>query len=240
MLSKGHLKLIQNLKSKKQRAKHGLFIAEGDKIIHEILKANLKVKTIFSTNIKAFKNYNLFKDQLIETSPALFNEISSLSSPSTSLGIFQMQSFQFPASNYQLFLDQIQDPGNLGTIIRIADWYGIRQIHCKTGTVDLYNPKVLQASMGSFMRVQLNYIEDTALFFENNALPVLGTFMAGENIHKIQKPSKALIVIGNEGNGISSDIKEYCSQEITIPKFGEAESLNAAIATAIVLDNLIK
>jgi TrmH family RNA methyltransferase len=240
MLSKGHLKLIQNLRSKKQRVKHGLFIAEGDKIIKEILDADVKVKTIFSTDVKAFENYSLYNDQLVEIDTNELQEISSLNTPSKSIGIFEISNFQFPVSNFQLFLDEIQDPGNLGTIIRIADWYGIKQIHCKKGTVDLYNPKVLQASMGSFMRVQINYLDDLDLFFMINELPVFGTFMDGINLHTMKKPEKGLIVIGNEGNGISPEVEQHCSNKVTIPKFGDAESLNAGIASAIVLDNFLR
>lgn len=237
MLSNSHIKIIQALKTKKQRQKKGLFIAEGEKIISEILASNIKVRTIFTTDTTLFEKYNLYPDQLIDVSDREMKELTSLNTPSNSLGIFQIPDIKFESSGLELFLDEIQDPGNLGTIIRIADWYGIHQIHCKKGTVDLYNPKVLQSSMGSFMRVQINTIEDCAQFFEKNTLPVYGTFINGEDLHKSETPEKAMIVIGNEGKGISDEITSYCKFRITIPKFGEAESLNAGVATAIILDN---
>lgn len=240
MLSKSHLKLIQNLRSKKQRIKNGLFIAEGEKIIQEVLASNVKVKTIFSTDSHLFENNQLYPDQLVEIDELTLKEISSLISPSKALGIFEIPKIEFDTSNIELCLDEIQDPGNLGTIIRIADWYGITQIHCKKGTVDLYNPKVIQASMGSFMRVQVNYLDDLADFLSNQNKPIFGAFMDGENLHELSIPKEALIVIGNEGNGISSEVEQHCSHKITIPRFGEAESLNAGIATAIILDNFIR
>jgi TrmH family RNA methyltransferase len=240
MLSKSHLKLIQNLRSKKQRIKNGLFIAEGEKIIQEVLASNVKVKTIFSTDGHLFENNQLYPDQLVEIDELTLKEISSLISPSKALGIFEIPKIQFDTSIIELCLDEIQDPGNLGTIIRIADWYGITKIHCKKGTVDLYNPKVIQASMGSFMRVQVNYLDDLADFLSNQNKPIFGAFMDGENLHELSIPKEALIVIGNEGNGISSEVEQHCSHKITIPRFGEAESLNAGIATAIILDNFIR
>jgi TrmH family RNA methyltransferase len=240
MLSKSHLKLIQNLRSKKQRIKNGLFIAEGEKIIQEVLASNVKVKTIFSTDGHLFENNQLYPDQLVEIDELTLKEISSLISPSKALGIFEIPKIQFDTSIIELCLDEIQDPGNLGTIIRIADWYGITKIHCKKGTVDLYNPKVIQASMGSFMRVQVNYVDDLADFLSSQNKPIFGTFMDGENLHELSIPKEALIVIGNEGIGISSEVEQHCSHKITIPRFGEAESLNAGIATAIILDNFIR
>jgi TrmH family RNA methyltransferase len=240
MLSKSHLKLIQNLRSKKQRIKNGLFIAEGEKIIQEVLASNVKVKTIFSTDGHLFENNQLYPDQLVEIDELTLKEISSLISPSKALGIFEIPKIQFDTSIIELCLDEIQDPGNLGTIIRIADWYGITKIHCKKGTVDLYNPKVIQASMGSFMRVQVNYLDDLADFLSNQNKPIFGAFMDGENLHELSIPKEALIVIGNEGIGISSEVEQHCSHKITIPRFGEAESLNAGIATAIILDNFIR
>jgi TrmH family RNA methyltransferase len=240
MLSKSHLKLIQNLRSKKQRIKNGLFIAEGEKIIQEVLASNVKVKTIFSTDGHLFENNQLYPDQLVEIDELTLKEISSLISPSKALGIFEIPKIEFDTSIIELCLDEIQDPGNLGTIIRIADWYGITKIHCKKGTVDLYNPKVIQASMGSFMRVQVNYLDDLADFLSNQNKPIFGAFMDGENLHELSIPKEALIVIGNEGNGISSEVEQHCSHKITIPRFGEAESLNAGIATAIILDNFIR
>lgn len=241
MLSKGHIKLVAALSTKKQRQKQGLFVVEGTKIILESIKAGIKVKTIFATNTQVFENCNLYSDQLLKIEPEDLRIISSLQAPSESLAVLHQPNLKKQEdSKICLFLDQIQDPGNLGTIIRIADWYGINKIYCQKGTVDLFNCKTLQATMGSYLRVQLEYLSDVASFFRNNSKQVFGTFLKGENIYTTDLNTEAIIVIGNEGNGISEEIAPFIQKKITIPKIGGAESLNAGVATAITLDNFFR
>ncbi len=136
-------------------------------------------------------------------------------------------------------LESINDPGNLGAIIRIADWYGIEKILCSSDTVDFYNPKVIAASMGSFLRVQVQY-GDLSELLKNTALPVLGAFLDGTNVHKFQFPTEGILVIGSEAHGISPALEKIVTEKITIPRTGKAESLNAAIATAIICDNWLR
>jgi TrmH family RNA methyltransferase len=235
MVSKNQIKLISGLHQKKQRFANQLFFAEGIKVIHELLQSNFELEHLFTTQ-NDFETVEFSKR--ISITEQELKKISALSTPNTCLAVFKI-----PAENkiidtgLVLALDDIRDPGNLGTILRLCDWFGIKQIICSKETVDIYNPKVVQATMGSITRVNVNYV-DLKTFLSQTKLPVFGTFMNGETIYQSNLPQEGIIIMGNEANGISDEIEKMVTNRITIPKFGElqkTESLNVATATAIIL-----
>ncbi|OOV19834.1 RNA methyltransferase [Flavobacterium sp. LM4] len=235
MISKNQIKLISGLHQKKQRFANQLFFAEGIKVIQELLQSNFELEHLFTTQ-NDFETV-AFSKRVSITEQEL-KKISALSTPNTCLAVFKI-----PAENpiidsgLIVALDDIRDPGNLGTILRLCDWFGIQQIICSKETVDIYNPKVVQATMGSITRVNVNYV-DLKSFITNAKLPVFGTFMNGENIYQSVLPQNGIIIMGNEANGISAEIEKMVTSRLTIPRFGtlqKTESLNVATATAIVL-----
>ena len=233
MLSKNQIKLISSLKQKKYRHQHGLFVAEGVKTINELLASNFKINQIFTIN--SFKiDANL---ETIITDVEL-KKISFLASPNTALALFKIpEPEQIDTNQLIVALDNVRDPGNLGTIIRLCDWFGIRDLVCNLETVDCYNPKVIQATMGSVSRVNITYL-DLKTFIKNSESKSFGTFIEGENIYNKQLPEKGILILGNEANGIAEDIENLVSEKITIPRFGNiqaTESLNVATATAVLL-----
>jgi TrmH family RNA methyltransferase len=240
MLTKAKIKLIKSLHEKKYRNELGLFLVEGEKSVKELLQSDFKIehilatKDFYETNSKDFRDfpYDIVEKDEIE-------KVSSLESNDSALAVvFQKENSKFEINENEivLALDDIRDPGNLGTIIRIADWYGIKKILASESTVDEYNSKTISATKGSFTRVQMFYT-DLEKYLESVKIPVLGTFMDGENVHKFNFPKGGLLVMGNESNGISKNIEKYVTNKITIPSFGETESLNVGIATAVVVDN---
>jgi TrmH family RNA methyltransferase len=235
MVSKNQIKLITSLQQKKYRLEHQLFIAEGVKVIQELLQSTMELEHLFATN-ETFSSFNVGSKS--EISAQDMKKISVLSSPSSCLAVFKIPKLQKPeTSGLIVALDAVRDPGNLGTIIRLCDWFGITQIVCSPETVEVYNPKVVQATMGSIARVNVNYLDLNA-FLNNSSLPVFGTFMDGKNIYKEKLPTAGIIVFGNEANGISREIEQNIKNKIAIPQFGaqqETESLNVATATAIIL-----
>ena len=237
MLSKNQIKLITSLQQKKYRNLNGLFLAEGVKVIEELLNSHFVLEHLYVTDSKLFKNYSLDKIDLISESE--LKKITALSAPNNCLAIFRIPSSEPIEKNGLIMaLDDIRDPGNLGTIMRLCDWFGIKEIVCSNETVDVYNPKVIQATMGSISRVRMNYL-DLADFLKKTDLPVYGTFMEGTSIYEEKLPEKGVIVMGNEANGISESVKEACTHKISIPRFGElqkTESLNVATAAAIILN----
>ncbi|EID75775.1 TrmH family RNA methyltransferase [Imtechella halotolerans] len=235
MVSKNQIKLITSLQQKKYRNQHKLFIAEGKKVIEEFLFADFSLHSLFTTN-----------EDFVELSPSKRHEISEvdlkkiscLTTPNASLAIFEIPSME-PSENTGLIvaLDQVRDPGNLGTIIRLCDWFGVNKIICSMNTVDCYNPKVVQATMGSLARVVLEYCDLTEYLTETN-LPVYAAMMDGENVYHTSLPNQAILVMGNEANGVSQEVLNKITHSITIPRFGDlqqTESLNVATATAILL-----
>ncbi|WP_395075944.1 TrmH family RNA methyltransferase [Flavobacterium sp.] len=235
MVSKNQIKLITSLVQKKYRKQHQLFFAEGEKVIDELLKANFELDSLYITK-PMFEGVLDSKKILISDSD--LNKISALSNANDSLAVFKIPE-QKPIQNHGLIvgLDDIRDPGNFGTIIRLCDWFGISQIICSEQTVDLYNPKVIQATMGSIARVSVNYI-DLEKYLSKSELQIFGTFMDGENIYKKKLPNDGIIIFGNEANGISKNIELLVNQKVAIPRFGNlqrTESLNVATATAIIL-----
>lgn len=235
MLSKNQIKLITSLQLKKYRKQHQLFIAEGIKVIQELLNSNFELEHIFVTDA-IFPNVP--KNKITVIAATELKKISALATPNNCLALFRIPAEQpVLQSGLILALDDIRDPGNLGTIVRLADWFGVKQIVCSAETVDVFNPKVVQATMGSITRVNVFYT-DLAEFLKEAQLPVCGTFMDGANIYKSELPKEGIIVMGNEANGISHDIERLTSKRISIPRFGDlqqTESLNVATATAIIL-----
>lgn len=220
MISKGKIKLIRSLEYKKYRDKEGLFVAEGHKVVEELQKV--------------FRCVEVFDDE------DDVKKISFLQHPQGIVGLFELPDYaslqpSIAADSLVLALDKVQDPGNLGTIIRVADWFGIDTIYCSNDTADCWNPKVVQATMGSLARVRVVYT-DLASLIDSCDCPVYGTFLDGENIYEKELTRNGIIVMGNEGNGISDEIKTKINNRLLIPPTRQgAESLNVAIATAITL-----
>ena len=235
MVSKNQIKLISSLHQKKQRIAHQLFIAEGIKGVQELIDAHFELDHLYTTQHDFETVSNSLKTLVSE---ADLKKISALATPNTCLAVFKMpKEKQITTSGLIVALDAVRDPGNLGTILRLCDWFGIHQIICSKETVDIYNPKVVQATMGSIARVNVSYV-DLNDFIRTTSLPVFGTFMNGNNIYKASLPQEGVIVMGNEANGISSELDEIIKNRLTIPRFGtiqKTESLNVATATAIVL-----
>jgi TrmH family RNA methyltransferase len=237
MLVKSQIKLIRSLQQKKYRNQHGLFFVEGKKTVGELLESEFKAHSIFALDATIF---NSSDDIFTEISSNDLKQISFLKNPNGVLGVFHIpESKKVDFTDWIVALDDIRDPGNLGTIIRLCDWFGIRNLVCSKETVDCYNPKVLQATMGSISRVNMNY-DDLAVFLKESKSPIYGAFMNGESVYKSKLPDKGIIILGNEGKGISTDIESLISQKISIPQFGmkTTESLNVATATAILLNEI--
>lgn len=235
MLSKNQIKEITCLQQKKYRWNHQLFFAEGIKVIQELLSSNFELEHLFTT-LHDFKEVNSGKKTVI--SEIDLKKISALATANTCLAVFKIpKDKKTEEKGIIIALDAVRDPGNLGTILRLCDWFGINQIVCSKDAVDIYNPKVVQATMGSISRVNVNYL-DLEEFINQTKLPVFGTFMNGENIYKTALPQEGIIIIGNEANGISPGLEKIITHRLTIPRFGslqKTESLNAATATAIIL-----
>jgi len=240
MLSKNEVKYIQSLCHKKQRQQERVFIAEGAKIIEELIASNYVVKKLFVT--EKYLLQNRFTNAVItEVSTQEMDKISLMDNATDVLAIVEQKPNEIPAvkGKLNLVLDGIQDPGNFGTIIRIADWYGIENILCSSDTVDLYNNKVIQSTMGSFVRVNV-WFGDLKTIFQENLLPVFATVLNGKNLYEQNKIDEGFLIIGNEGKGIREDTLSFVQHSLTIPKRGGAESLNAAVATGILLSWLTK
>ncbi len=235
MISKRQIKTITSLHQKKYRKSTGLFVAEGKKVIEEFLNSNFELDTLFTTDENLFDTDR--KITLI--SEAELKKISFLKTPNTSLAVFKINEVsKIDAQGLIVALDDVRDPGNLGTIIRLCDWFGVKHLLCSEATVDCYNPKVIQATMGSLTRVNVVYTDLNKYLSETN-LPVFGAFMDGSNVYKTNLPTDGILVMGNEANGVSEEISKLITEKIAIPRFGEiqqTESLNVAMATGILLN----
>ncbi|MGB1042212.1 MAG: TrmH family RNA methyltransferase [Tenacibaculum sp.] len=234
-LSKNNLKLITSLQQKKYRQKHKLFIAEGIKVVNELLSSDIIASHIFTTDVSLFTLSDVKVTLITE---AELKKISTLKSPNKVLGLFEIPEVKEKTTgDFIVALDGVNDPGNLGTIIRLCDWFGVSQLVCSKNTVDCYNQKVVQSTMGSLTRIPISYV-DLSDFLTTTSLPVFTADMDGENVYTASLPLKAILVMGNEANGISDEISAIVKHKITIPRFGEiqqTESLNVATATAILL-----
>lgn len=233
MISHNQTKLITGLKQKKYRDKYRLFVAEGPKVIAELLGEGMKLKHLYALEDAEMA---LGKTQLV--TPAELKKISFLRTPNSALAIFEIPE---PKPHFEsgliVAVDALRDPGNMGTIIRLCDWFGVSQLVCSEDSVDCYNPKVVQASMGSLARVQVHYLP-LSVFLKRSRLPIYGGFMDGRSIYSEALPLDAILVMGNEANGISEEIAELISHRVSIPRYGrmqKTESLNVATATAILL-----
>ena len=234
MISKNRIRFIHALSQKKQRIENNRFIIEGEKMVNEaILWIPSYIETIYATSEFEITSEN---PAIVteEISAKELKEISTLTTPNKALAVCKIPDIKHIDSPLIICLDGVQDPGNMGTILRLADWFGIKDVVCSKNTVDCYNPKVLQATMGAIFRVNVHY-EDLTEFLSTTELPVFGALLDGENIFENKYERKGILVLGNEGNGISEEIKKYVQKAITIPRFGEAESLNVATAGAIIL-----
>jgi TrmH family RNA methyltransferase len=238
MLTAHTIKVLQSLDKKKFRQKYNLFLVEGNKIISELSNSDFKIKEIFSTDPQKLDRTDI---PVIHISENELKRISFLKNPKDSVAVCYLSEQQkFEDVNIQLVLDGIQDPGNLGTIIRLADWFGIEQIICSEDTVDVYNPKVIMASMGSFTRVNMVYT-DLVEYLSSTGNINIGTDMEGENIYTFKKPEKLNLILGNEGNGMRRETEKLLQKSIMIPRFGKSqstESLNVSMAAGIILGQL--
>ena len=232
MISKSQIKLIRSLQQKKYRSKLKLFVAEGPKVINELLTAKFKLHSLYATvgNLFTGVNSEIISDEEI-------SKISFLKNANNSVAIFTIPEQKKPRKEgITLLLDSIRDPGNLGTIIRLSDWFNVSNIICSSDSVDCFNPKVIQATMGSISRVSISYCDLTE-YLSLNDLPVYAGTMDGKNIYKEKLPENAIVIVGNEANGISDTLLNLTTHKIGIPRFGnnhQTESLNVAVATAIL------
>jgi len=239
MLSKNQVKLIQKLHHKKYRNELNLFIVEGKKSINEFLQAGYTPQLLiateaFTTNVPQHLITSVSKDEL--------RKVSTLQNPDEGLAVFQQPKHKgILQEGVIVALDNVQDPGNLGTIIRLCDWFGVETLLCNTQTVDCYNPKVVQASMGSLTRVAVHYL-DLAAFLTTADLPIYTMDLKGENLYTATFPKDCILILGNEANGISSEVRALSNEVITIPRFSQhqrTESLNVAMAGAIILSEVM-
>ena len=242
MLTNRQIKLINSLHSKKGRIDNQLFLVEGEKAVLELVQSTIQVEFVVTSDFFASKYSTLFlhTELYIEEESSL-QKLSTLVTNSFGVAVVSMQQFNFELefqNQITVVLDGIRDPGNLGTIIRICDWYGIKQIVLSPDCTDYFNPKVIAASMGSFSRIHFKYMDLEQLFRGNSNIPVLGALLDGDDIHSIAFPTACFLLFGNESNGIRLENLPFISQKVTIPKYGNAESLNVGISTAIFLDNL--
>jgi RNA methyltransferase, TrmH family len=246
MLSKAVIKYINSLQIKKYRSIHQAFLVEGAKSVRELLQSDFAIQRLFIT--EAFYNAHT---GLVDTGLAYeiipekeLVQAGTYASNNAALAIATMKKpapFDARQQPFTIALDDIRDPGNLGTIIRLADWYGIGHLICSQSCADFYNPKVIAATMGSFTRVQASYVDLPDFLRQQRAhLPIYGAALAGDNIHRLQLQPQGILVMGNEANGLSPDVSRQVTQLVRIPGFGQAESLNVATATAIITDNFFR
>jgi TrmH family RNA methyltransferase len=250
MISKNSIKLINSLANKKNRIKESLFLVEGDKMVAEVLESKFAVEKLYATNSFIVKNKPKIKNEKVVTEVTRedIEKASLMKNPQNSIALCKLPAEkELPIkidSDLGIFLDEIQDPGNLGTIIRICDWFGIEHLFCSPKTADLFNPKVIQSSMGSFCRVNVWYtaFEPVVELASKSEMKILGAFLDGENIYRQNFSTRILLVMGNEGNGISPEIEKMIEKRIKIPEFNKnpksAESLNVSVATAIICSEI--
>jgi len=237
MVGKSQLKFIKSLQLKKYRKANGLFVAEGVKLVNELLETELEPEGVYTTQPEllppGFSSFEIIGKSDLK-------RMSGLKTPNKVLAVFRIpKAPEAVMEEWTIALDGVKDPGNLGTIIRLCDWFGVRQLLCSEDTVDCYNPKVLQATMGSIARVNIIYTPLEPLL-KSSALPIYGADMQGENVYGINWPSSGILVMGNEAHGISDEVRGVLEKKVSIPQFGNSttESLNVATATAVFLSEL--
>lgn len=243
MLTNKQIKLINSLHSKKGRKENDLFLVEGEKSLIELIKSDFVIEFFVLNDL----DVSLTEQLSIQNNVPIYRlDVESIQKLSTlvnnQLGFAVVQQKKFPAfhlqDHYTIVLDGIRDPGNLGTIIRICDWYGFKQLVLSEDCTEFYNPKVIISSMGSFSRIEFNYVNLPSFFKEYKEYKKIGAVLNGENIHQYQFPDRGFIILGNESNGICEEIMSILDERITIPAFGKAESLNVGISAAVIADNL--
>ena len=219
MLSKNQIKLISSLKQKKYRQQHGLFVVEGIKTVNELLHSNLQLHQLYTTTLQ----FDVLDDLVTQITEAELKKISFLKAPNMVLAVFKFpEPKPVDFSRLVVALDDVRDPGNLGTIIRLCDWFGVNDLICSNETVDCYNPKVIQATMGSITRVNVSYV-DLEDILKNQDVIKFGAFMNGENVYETNLPTSGILVLGNEANGISKEIESLTIKRISIPRFGDLQ-----------------
>lgn len=241
MVSKNIIKHIQSLQLKKFRDQHRQLVIEGEKMVLESIEWKPTfIRKIFHTNEVVFLTTLPDSIELIEVSEKELNQLSHQKSPNKMIALldqWEMNSEQ--KYDFYIALDEVQDPGNMGTILRLADWFGVKCIFCSKGTVDWFNPKVIQATMGAIFRIEVSYV-DLKTTLESLRLPIYGALLEGKNVYKQSLKPTGVLLMGNEGKGISSELQQLITDPISIPRFGEAESLNVAVATGILLSEFYR
>ena len=237
-MTKAEIQLVRSLADKRAREEHGLFLAEGEKLIGELRTSHLRVRRIYALE-------GIFTGDEVEVvTPREMERISQLKTPSNSLAVVEIPRYRLRPAELRdrltLALDEVQNPGNLGTIIRLADWFGIGDILCSEGTADCFNPKVVQATMGAILRVRVHYVPLARLLAEaaESGIPVYGTFLEGENLYESRLSPTGIVVMGNEGRGVTPAVARSITRKLFIPPWPAdrrgSESLNVAMATGIV------
>lgn len=234
------IKFVAALQTKKNRQEEGLFLVEGDKTVRELLASDFTIHSVYATKawLHEYKNLIPENSEVYTVTDSQLKIMGTHDTPNGVLAVVHIPTVDDSCdSAHELCIagDKLNDPGNLGSIIRIADWFGIKRILLSTDSVDAYNPKTVSAAKGSLFRTEIVYTDLATYFKNNNDLEIFGTFMDGESIYSADLPPNGIIVIGNEANGISTAVEECITKRITIPSFGKAESLNAAIATGIII-----
>jgi len=240
MLSKNEVKYIQSLYHKKQRQESGLFIAEGVKLVNELMKSKLAIKKLFAT--EDWESKFSYKAELLRVTENELQNISTLQTPNKVLALVEVPTphkLKITKNSWVLALDDIQDPGNMGTLIRIADWFGINSIVASNNSVDCFNNKVVQSTMGSIARVNVYYV-NLPDFLSSTDLPIFGALLEGKSIYNTNIPKGGILLIGNESKGIHPICRTLITDPISIPRIGGAESLNAGVAAGILLSYLTK
>ena len=241
MLSKNKIKYIRSLELKKNRKEEGVFVAEGPKLVGDLI-GHFKCRLLVATSSWLDMNSHVKADEIIEASYDELTRASLQKNPQDVLAVFEQPDSAYDLNEVKkslsLALDDVQDPGNLGTIIRIADWFGIEHIFCSHGTADVYNPKTIQATMGALSRVRIHYCQLSSLITSLGDMPVYGTFLDGNDMYQETLSEYGLIVMGNEGNGISKEVGEMVNKRLYIPNYPvgreTSESLNVAVATSVI------
>jgi len=241
MLSKKEIKDIQSLSHKKFRDELNLFVAEGPKIVRELTETvPQQIEKVYA--VKKWIEANKLLTQkatVVEVSDEELKRLSNMQTPNQVIAAVRKFSPEMPdESSFTLYMDTIQDPGNFGTIVRLADWFGVKNIVCTPGCADLYNPKVVQSTMASIARVNV-YYDEKADWLQGQTVPIYAATLSGISLYTHPKTEKGILIIGNESKGISDEVLQHATKQITIPKKGEAESLNAAVATGIILSHLL-
>jgi RNA methyltransferase, TrmH family len=240
MLSKAKIKFVKSLQIKKYRKQEQCFVVEGAKSVQELLKSDFEIVSVFGTGEFLSANTFVDVDEVVEVKEKELEEMGDFQSNGAAMAVARTKEnhkLSVGPKEFAIALDDIRDPGNLGTIIRTADWYGINKIIASEETADFYNPKVIHSTMGSFTRIQI-YYTDLTKYLKEQPHRVFGAYLDGADVHQVGFGTSGIVLIGNESRGISTNLEPFVSDKITIPRFGAAESLNAAIATAIICDNI--